>query len=928
MSNNKPEVRLRGRRTQCQELDRLVARARSGESAVLVLSGEAGVGKTALLDYLADSASGCRIARVAGDESEMELAFAGLHQFCAPMLDHLDRIPVPQRVALATALGLSAGDPPDRFLVGLAVLSLLAEVAEVQPLVCLIDDAQWLDRVSAQTFAFVARRLLAESVALVFAERSGSEEQELRGLPELSIQGLSDADARWLLRTAIHGPIDAAVSDRIVAETRGNPLALLELPRGMTAVELAGGFGLPDTMPLASRIEEGFIRRLQPLPAETRRLLLMAAVEPVGDATLLWRAAAILGIGPEAAVGAEDSGLVEIGARVRFRHPLVRSAACRAAGEGELRKVHQALAEATDPELDPDRRAWHRAHAAVGPDEEVATELMRSADRAQARGGLAAAAAFLEAATLLTLDPAQRAQRALAAAHVTYLAGAPEAALRLLAAAEVGPVDELHRARVDLLRGQIAFVYRPGREAPPLLLKAAKRLEPLDIVLARETYLDAFTAALIVGRLSRGADMVEVATAVRSAPTSSTPLRAPDLLLDGLARLITEGRTAGTPVLKQALDAFRTQELSTEEELRWLWLAGRVAHDLWDDEGWHVLCSRHVQLARQVGALALLPIALRSRIFVHSLAGELDEGMALTEEVKGVTDATGSELAAYGAVALAAWRGDEAETSRLIETTLDDVVSRGEGMGVAISEFLAALLYNGLGRYAEALASAERACEYNDLAVTAWALTELVEAASRSNRREVGTAALRRLSESTQASGTDWALGIEARSHALLSEDNAAERYYQEAIERLSRTRVRVELARSHLLYGEWLRRTGRRVDAREQLRTAHEIFTHMGVSGFAERTRRELLATGETVRKRTDDTRHELTAQEEQIARLASEGRTNPEIGAELFISSRTVEWHLRKVYPKLGISSRRQLRGALPNARGPAGVLVDTRQ
>jgi DNA-binding CsgD family transcriptional regulator len=901
-----------------------VAKARSGESGVLVLRGEAGVGKTVLLDYLAETASGCRIARVAGDESERELAFAGLHQFCTPMLDHLDRIPVPQRVALATAFGLSAGDPPDRFLVGLAVLSLLAEVAEVQPLVCLIDDAQWLDQVSAQTLAFVARRVLGESLALVFAERLGADGDELRGLPDLSIKGLNDDDARWLLRSTILGPLDTAVRDRIVAETRGNPLALLELPRGLTSVELAGGFGIPDTVPLANRIEEGFIRRLEALPAETRRLLLTAAVEPVGDVTLLWRAAEILGIGHDAAVAAEASGLVEIGARVRFRHPLVRSAACRSAGERELRKVHCALAEVTDPDLDPDRRAWHLARAAMGPDEAVAAELIRSADRAQARGGLAAAAAFLEEATRLTLDRSPRAQRSLAAAHLKYLAGAPEAALQWLVAAESGPLDELQRARADLLRGQIAFVYRPGSDAPPLLLKAAERLEPLDIALARETYLDAFTAALIVGRLSHGADMGEVAAAVRLAPAPLRSERASDLLLDGLALLVTEGRAVGTPVLKQALSAFRDQDISTDEELRWLWLAGRVAQDMWDDETWYELCARHVQLARQAGALAMLPIALRSRIFVHSLAGELDEGMALTEEVKGVTDATGSELAAYGAVALAAWRGDELTTTSLIETTMADVRSRGEGMGVGISQFLAALLNNGLGRYTEALTAAEAACEYNDPGVLAWALTEMIEASVRSNRPDVGMDALRRLSESTQASGTDWALGIEARSRALLSDDDIAEPLYREAIDRLGRTRVMAELARSHLLYGEWLRRAGRRIDAREQLRTAHDMLSRMGANGFADRARRELLATGETVRKRTDESRQDLTPQEEQIARLASEGLTNPEIAAELFISSRTVEWHLRKVYPKLGISSRRQLRSALPGARGLAGVPV----
>jgi DNA-binding CsgD family transcriptional regulator len=908
---------LRGRHDECEALDRLLAGVRAGESQVLVLRGEAGMGKTALLQYVIEGASSCRVARAAGVESEMELAFAGLHQLCAPFLDQLERLPVPQRDALATAFGLSPGEPPDRFLVGLAVLSLLAEVAEELPLVCLIDDAHWLDRVSAQTLAFVARRLLAEPVALVFAVREPSEAHELEGLAELAIGGLGDRDAGALLDSVISGPVDELVRDRIVAETRGNPLALLELPRGLTPAELAFGFGLADTMPLTSRIEEGFLRRLEPLPAQTRRLLLTAAVEPVGDLALLWRAAEQLGIGADAAAAAEAAGLIELGARVRFRHPLVRSAACRAADVSDLQEVHRALAEVTDPERDPDRRAWHRAHAALGPDEAVAGELESSADRAQTRGGLAAAAALLEEAARLTLDPARRAQRALAAAQAKHEAGAPDAALALLAMAQAGPFDALQRARVDLLRAEIAFTSRRGNDAPPLLLNAGRQLEPLDIGLARETYLDAFTAAVLVGRLSRGADVVEVARAARlaPAPAQSTASRAPDLLLDGLALLVTEGRAAATPVLKQALSAFRSQDSSTEEGLRWLWLAGRVAQDLWDDESWETLCTQHVRLARQVGALTVLSIALRSRIFVHAFWSELDEGAALTGEVQAVNEATGTQLAAYGALALAAFRGREAAALELIDATIEDVVRRGEGMGLGISHFAAALLYNGRGRYAEAFAAAEAACAYDDLGVLAWALTELIEAAARSGKHEVAVDALQRLSQSTRAGGTDWALGIEARSRALVSDDDAAELLYREAVERLGRTRVRVELARANLLYGEWLRRAGRRQDAREQLRRAHELFTAMGAEGFAERARRELLATGETVRKRTPETRDDLTAQESQIARLAGAGRTNPEIGAELFISPRTVEWHLRKVFTKLDISSRKELRGALPD-------------
>ena len=890
-----------------------------GDSRVLVVRGEAGIGKTALLSYVLQRASGCRTTRAVGVESEMELAFAGLHQLCAPFLDRLDRLPEPQRNALGTAFGLQSGDTPDRFLVGLALLSLLSDVAEEQPLVCVVDDIQWLDHASTQALAFTARRLAAESVAMVFAVRETAAEDHLAGLAEMVVPGLADSAARAVLLSVVTGPMDERVRDRIVAETRGNPLALLELPRGLTPQELAGGFGLPDSPALSGRIEDSFRRRLEPLPPTTRQLLVVAAAEPVGDPVLVWRAAGQLGIEIDAASPAAEAGLVDFTGQVRFRHPLVRSAVYRAAAPAERRKVHQALADATDPDADPDRRAWHRAHATSGPDEEVAGELERSADRAQTRGGLAAAAAFLEEATRLTPDPAHRAQRALAAAQAQHQSGAPDAALALLAVAESRPLDDLQRARVGLLRAEIAFASRRGSDAPPLLLKAARQLELLDPRLARETYLQAFTAAVLAGRLSHGADVAEVSRAARLVPAPSALRRAPDLLLDGLALLVTEGRAAGAPLLRQALSAFRGHGSSAEEGLRWLWLAGRVADDLWDDESWEVLCTRHVGLARQAGALTVLPIALRSRIFVHVFAGELDEGAALMQEVRAVTDVTGTQLAAYGAVALAAWRGREDEASELIEANIEDVTSRGEGMGLIISYHARALLCNGLGRYAEARAIAERACEHEDLGVFAWALTELVEAATRSGEPAVAAGALQRLSETTQVAGTDWALGIEARSRALVSEGGAAEGLYREAIERLGRTRIRVEVARAHLVYGEWLRRCGRRIDAREQLRTAHEMCTVMSLEAFAERARRELLTTGETVRKFSVETRDELTAQEAQIARLAGDGKTNPEIAAELFISPRTVEWHLRKVFAKLGISSRRQLRRAFSNAARP---------
>jgi DNA-binding CsgD family transcriptional regulator len=898
---------LRGRRNECEALDRLLDAVRAGDSRALVVRGESGVGKTALLEHAVERASGCRVVRAAGVQSEMELAFAGLHQLCAPMLHRLEGRPGPERDALRTAFGLSAGDAPDRFLVGVAALGLLGEVAREQPLFCVIDDAQWLDRASAQALSFVARRLSAEAVGVVFAVREPCEGHDFDGLGDLPVEGLSDADARALLGSVIRGPLDERVRDRIVAETRGNPLALLELPRGLSSAQLAGGFGgCTNTVALSGQIEESFLRRLDQLPDQTRWLLLVAAAEPMGEPVLLWRAAQRLGIGVDAAGPAAASGLCEFGPRVRFRHPLVRSAVYRSASSEDRQAVHRALAEVTDPTVDPDRRAWHRAQAAAGPDEDVALELERSAGRAQARGGLAAAAGFLEQAARLSIEPERRARRALAAAQAKLQAGAPDAALQLLGAVEAGPLDELQRARVDLLRAQIAFAVNRGRDATPLLLKAARELEPLDVGLARETYLDAVSSAMFVGRLAGGGGVLEVAQAVRAASGPLQPVRAPDLLLDGLALLMTDGHAAGVPLLREALSGFRSEDVSREEGIRWLWLACHTAALLWDDETWDVLSARHVELAREAGALTALPIALWSRIGLQLHAGELAAAASLIEEMNEVTEATGTRFAPYGALSLAACQGREEEARELIAVSMNEVLAQGEGIGIAAIEWATAVLYNGLGRYEDALAAAQ-ASEYPRDSNPS--LPELIEAAARSGKPGRAADALERLAGTTRPIGSDWALGIEARCRALLSERQVAEDLYREALARLSRTRVRVELARAHLLYGEWLRRERRRIDAREQLRTAHEMFTDMGLDAFAQRAARELRATGETARKRSLETSDHLTAQEAQIAHLARGGLTNPEIGSQLFISPRTVEYHLHKVFAKLDINSRKQL-------------------
>jgi DNA-binding CsgD family transcriptional regulator len=903
-------------------LDRLIEAVRAGGSRALAVRGEPGVGKTALLEYLVEHASGFRVERAAGVQSEMEIAFSGLQQLLAPMLDRLEHLPGPQRDALQTAFGVSTGSAPDRLFVAVAVLGLLSEVAEAQPLICVVDDEQWLDRASAQVLAFVARRLEAESVGLVFAARGTSD--ELAGLPELVVEGLDESDARALLDSALTGPVDGRIRDQIVGETHGNPLALLELVRGFTPAELAGGFGFARGLPLSRKIEESFQRRLDALPADSRRLLQVAAADPVGEPLLVWRAAERLGIGVEAATPAADAGLLEFGVSVRFHHPLVRSAAYQSASLQERQDLHRALAEVTDPHVDPDRRAWHRAHAAPGPDEDVASELERSAGRAQARGGSAAAAAFLERAAMLTPEPARRAERLLAAARAKRDAGAFDAALGMLVAVEAGPVDALRAANVEQLRGQIALEQQRGSDAARLLLSAAKRLEPLDAELARGTHLEALVAAMWAGDPD---GVLAAAQAARAAPPGREPAGVVDLVLDALAIRLTEGYAAAAPTLTRAVELLLTGD---DAAGRSMWLAGSrpsmlVALELWDDESWFILVERLARAARETGALAHLRVVLHLVAITHVREGDLTTAAVRLEEDRLIAEATGNAPVPYSEMWLAAWRGREAEASELIDSTSHEARARGLGAFVSAANIASAVLYNGLGRHDAARDAAWRAFQPDQIGRDNWFVPELAEAASRTGDDALVRAALEWLSERTRVTPTDWSLGIEARIRALLSAGDVADGLYRESIDRLGGTRLRVELARAHLLYGEWLRREQRRVDAREQLRTAHDMLDAMGVEAFAERARRELRATGESVRRRTAETRDELTAQEAQIARLAAEGLSNPEIGARLFISRRTVEYHLHKVFGKLGISSRNQLHLVLGSDASARAVQPD---
>jgi DNA-binding CsgD family transcriptional regulator/tetratricopeptide (TPR) repeat protein len=810
---------------------------------------------------------------------------------------------------------MRSGRAPDRFLVGLAVLSLCSEAADERPLLCVVDDAQWLDHASALTLAFAARRLHAEPVGIVFAVREPVD--ELERLPELEVHGLATTDARALLGSQGRSTLDAAIRDRVVAETRGNPLALLELPRGLTATESAGGVDLLGEHDLAGHIQESFVRRLRELPEDSRRLLLVAAAEPVGDPLLVWGAAELLSIGPAAAEVAGVDGLLEIRDRVTFRHPLARSAVYRSAPEQERRAVHRALAEASDGESDPDRRAWHLAAAAAGPDEQVAAELERSAGRAQARGGLAAAAVLLRRAVALTGDPRRRVERALPAAEASLQAGAFDAALGLLAAAQAGPLDAFSQARVELLRAQVAFASRRGSAAPAMLLRAAKRTEPFDAQLARSGYVQALSAAMFAGRLaSTGGGARDVAQVVQAAPAATGSASAGDVLLEGWAALFADGCAAATPMLREALTRFEAAP-ATAEQLHLLWLVTITAPVVWDSERWEVLSRLHVELARSSGALSELPIALNARIYIHLFRGELETADALIEEAQVVTEATGAGLTPWGAVALAALRGRERDAAAIIDAAAADATRRGEGIGLTVIAWARANLYNGLGLHDRALDAAREAidCPTNS-AAAAWGMSELIEAAAGSGERAEAAEVAERFAEIAAVARTDWALGVHARSSALLSTGLTAERLYRDAVDRLGRCGMRVDLARAHLLYGEWLHQDGRRADARGELRAAHDQFTAIGMEGFAERARKGLVATGGKASSRTTVTRDELTAHERQIARLARDGLSNPEIGARLFLSPRTIEWHLRKVFNKLEIHSRHELSAALPSS------------
>ena len=915
---------LSGRRRECATLDGLLDHVRGGRSAVLVLRGEPGIGKTALLRYVTDQAVDFSVARCMGVESDMELAFTGLHDLCTPLLSSLDTLIEPQRQALSVALGLADGERPEPFLVALAVLNLLSQAAEERPLLGVVDDVQWLDQGTAQVLGFVARRLLAEPVGLVFAARTtAASEDPLAGLPELRLSGLDERSARALLASVTPARLDESVRRRILEEAHGNPLALVELG----AVDFAGGFALPDTVSVPRRIQDQYLTQLRELPRAAQRLVLVAAADPIGDPALLRHAAGTLGLDITAVDLVLDAGLLDIGAGVRFRHPLLRSAVYQGAGVEDRRMAHDALAEATDPLLDPDRRAWHRAYAADAADEEVAAELVGSADRAARRGGVAAAAAFWERAVALTPDPARRAARALVAAEAKYAAGDFAATEKLLAAAEMGPLDQQGQARLERMRVQIqfglqlTFLLNRGREAPLLLLQAAARLQPLDPVLALETLLEGLVTGLYAARLAAGGGVTEVARAAKSVPLGPDPPH-PLLLLRGLAVRVLDGYVAAAPLLKEALRLYRAQPVRLDALSHPYCL---VVAELWDNDAWFELSDGQVQLARSSGALSWLPVALGWLSEFHVRAGEFAEAEALISEWQTLDPGVGEISLQYDAVLLAAWRGDTAHATDLFEKMVVAGSRRGEGAALSYVEFAKSVLYNGLADYDRAAEAAHNAVGTNDFLVSTWALPELVEAAARSGQRTRAAWASERLAEMAAASGTYSLRAAAALARALLADGDVADELYREAMESVAGTRMVSQLARARLCYGEWLRRSQRRAEASAQLRAAFDAFSAMGANAFADRARRELEAIGEKVRTHREDPGAKLTPQEHQIAQLARTRRTNPEIGAELFMTARTVEWHLHNVFTKLAITSRHELDAALTRSNVAAAAMPE---
>jgi DNA-binding CsgD family transcriptional regulator len=895
---------------------------RGGVSSTLVLVGGLGVGKTVLLEYAIDAAPDMQIVAVTGVQSEIGMEFAALHQLLLPFPPTLDVLPSPQRDALRVAFGLEAGPPPDLFLVGLAVLTVLSHAVQEQPLLCVIDDAHWLDAESAQVLAFVARRLYADRVGMIIAVGERGVTQQFDDLPSVEVGPLPDAEAAELLRSVAGAPLNEQLVSRILADTQRNPLALVELSAEFDVAQLAGLAALPEPLPLSDRLERRFLRQVRGLPADSRAFVLLAAADPAPERSRLWRAAVLAGIDPDAAAAdAESAGLLEFpGAWVRFRHPLIRSAVYHGATDGERRRAHLALADVSNSgsDLDEGRRAWHRAAATTVPDEDVATELDRAAARARGRGGYWAQVALLRRSVELTPDEGRRAQREVALAGAEFASGRPDTAHDLLDHAMPRLTDDMTRGQATQLTGIILYIQGKSAEAARVLAAAARAFGP-DAVAARSAILSALLAAQWAGPEQTRT----IAAAARSfpRPAGSAPTVS-DLLLDGFATRFTAGYAEAAGPLRAAIAALLADDLDPVTGLRYFELGAVAAGSLWDDQAFHDIAERWANTARTLGALTVLPLALAFQTMSAWLAGRFDDADARLAEMSEVIAASHSPpmlgTDSRGQGILLAYRGRTDQARAAGAAQVRESTARGQRLPADQGRYIVAVADLCARDYNAAVAAALPVIEDDPAFIAETALPELVEAAVRSGNRETADRAFGTLSERALAAGTPWALGLRARCQALVDEDGNAEDAYTESIRQLQHSRAVVDLARTRLLYGQWLRRAKRRRDARHQLRTATDMFTAMGADAFAEQATTELRATGERARARIPETGLDLTPQEARVADLAAEGLSNNEIAAQLFISPATVAYHLRKIFTKLGLTSRHQLRRVLIPQQG----------
>lgn len=905
-------IQLVDRTRETAALEALLAAVSLGMSGKLVIRGEPGIGKTALLEHAVATARDFRVVRAVGIESEMQLGFAGLHQLVVSFLPQLDQLPAPQQNALGSAFGLISGPPPERFQVGLATLTLLARAAGDQPLLCVIDDAHWLDVESAEILAFVARRLYADRVAMLFGIRDETgREAAFAGIPELRLPALESKDAQLLLGSVMAGPVGDEVSRRLINEMAGNPLAILELGPTINRAGFEVGPLLDEPPPVGSRLRQHFLARVHALPVKTQTFLHLASVDSSTDPVVLWHAAKLLGLDRDVAAAAESERLIVVGPRVTFRHPLIRSAIYHGTPPGERRTMHAALSDAIDPKLDPDRHAEHRALAAIEPDDEIADELLRAAERAKQRGAYAAWARYAYKAAELTPDRGARARRLVDAAQALLSAGRADQAKAALNESLPALDDPLQRAIAKSIDGAIRLSLSEGGDTTRILMDAATDLRPLDVARARDALLGALTAAILVEAMPSVFE--EIARLARNIPPAdeSSP-SIDDLLLDGSASLIAGDHTLAAPLLRRAFQGLVRTAPDPQTMLRAFTFAGIGAYVLMDVDAIDSLTDAWIKVSRQRGALSSLQAALAFRSGAELYAGRLNEGEALIKQALDLAHAMGNP-GFLGDIwwegTLLAWRGNEADARAWVRAQVDLGAARIGARGLSLAKFSLIQLELGLGRYQAALDIAVAAGKADPIFNGARMLPYLVEAAARVGDRGTAEAAVVRLGQLAGASGARLALGFLARSRALLAEEAGAESLYEEAIAHLSTPGTRTELARSCLLYGEWLRRQGRRRDARDQLRAAYEMFASMGMAAFAERARGELLATGERARRRSVETQSELSPQEAQIARLAAQGVRNQEIASHLFISDRTVEYHMAKVFRKLGVRSRTQL-------------------